>query len=91
MPLHRGPHRDYNEMVIEKVGRIEQSWSKGRTWSDDARHIDALDRLARLQDRLRLNLLDRRRALHLSSKDPRSSVPDFSRLDALAEDLWRKA
>ena len=91
MPLHRGPHRDYNEMVIEKVGRIEQSWSKGRTWSDDARHIDALDRLARLQDRLRLNLLDRRRALHLSSKDPRSSAPDFSRLDALAEDLWRKA
>ena len=23
MPLHRGPHRDYNEMVIERVGCIE--------------------------------------------------------------------
>ena len=91
MPLHRGPHREYNEMVIEKVGRIEQSWSKGRIWSDDARHIDALDRLARLQDRLRLNLLDQRRAPHLSSKDPRSSAPDFADLDALAESLWRKA
>lgn len=23
MPLHRGPHRRYNEMVIERVGRVE--------------------------------------------------------------------
>lgn len=86
MPLH-----DYNEMVIEKIGRIEQSWSRCRARSDDARHIDALDRLARLQDRLRLNLLDQRRASRLSSKDPRRSAPDFADLDALAKDLWRKA
>ncbi|MDG5751403.1 AHH domain-containing protein [Qipengyuania sp. XHP0211] len=91
MPLHRGPHRDYNEMVIEKVGRIEQSWSRSRRWSDDARHFDALNRLARLQDRLRLNLLDQRRAPRLSTKDPRRSAPDFADLDALAEDLWREA
>ncbi|MDP4575107.1 AHH domain-containing protein [Qipengyuania sp. G39] len=91
MPLHRGPHRDYNEMVIEKVGRIEQSWSRLRGRSNDARHIDALDRLARLQDRLRLNLLNPRRAPRLSSKDSRCSAPDFADLDALAEDLWREA
>ena len=91
MPLHRGPHRDYNEMVIEKVGRIEQSWSRRRSRSDDARHIDALNRLGRLQDKLRLNLLDQRRAPRHSSKDPRSSAPDFADLDALAEDLWREA
>lgn len=91
MPLHRGPHRDYNEMVIEKVGRIEQSWSKGRSRRGDAIHMEALDRLGRLQDRLRLNLLDQRRGLHLSSKDPRSSPPDFAHLDALAEYLWHQA
>ena len=90
IPLYRGPHRDYNEMVIEKVGRIEQSWSRRRSRSDDGRHIEALDRLARLQDRLRLNLLDQRRTPHLSSKDPRSWAPDLADLDALAEDLWRK-
>jgi hypothetical protein len=78
-------------MVIEKVGRIEQPWSRRRTRSDDARHVDTLDRLARLQNRLRLNLLDQRRAPHFSSKDPRSSAPGFADLDALAEDLWRKA
>ncbi len=91
MPLHRGPHRDYNEMVIEEVGRIEQLWSGRRRRSDDARNIDALHRLARLQDRLRLNLLDQRRAPRHSSKNPRSSAPDFANLDALAEDLWREA
>jgi hypothetical protein len=78
-------------MVIEKVGRIEQPWSRRRTRSDDARHVDTLDRLARLQNRLRLNLLDQRRAPHFSSKYPRSSAPGFADLDALAEDLWRKA
>ena len=30
MPLHRGPHRRYNELVIERVGRIEASWSQRR-------------------------------------------------------------
>ena len=91
MPLHRGPHREYNDMVIEKVGRVEQSWSRHRSRSDDARHIDALNRLGRLQDRLRLHLLDQRRAPRLSSKDPRSSAPDFADLDILVEDLWREA
>ena len=27
MPLHRGPHHRYNEVVIARVGRIEESWS----------------------------------------------------------------
>lgn len=30
MPLHRGPHRRYNELVIERVGRIEERWSQAR-------------------------------------------------------------
>ena len=27
MLLHRGPHRRYNEVVIARVGRIEEAWS----------------------------------------------------------------
>jgi len=27
LPLHRGPHRHYNEMVIERVGQIERDWT----------------------------------------------------------------
>ena len=31
MPLHRGPHRRYNEVVIARVGRIEATWSTARS------------------------------------------------------------
>lgn len=91
LPLHRGPHREYNQMVIEKVGRIERLWSHHCAQQGDFAHRKALSRLERLQNRLRLNLLDQRSALHLSRKDPRRSSPDFSGLDALAEELWRTA
>ena len=30
LPLHRGPHRTYNELVIERVGQIEASWAAQR-------------------------------------------------------------
>ena len=28
LPLHRGPHRTYNQMVIQRVGEIERGWSR---------------------------------------------------------------
>lgn len=30
LPMHRGPHRRYNEVVIERVGRIESRWAEAR-------------------------------------------------------------
>lgn len=30
LPMHRGPHRDYNAMVIERVGQVESGWSATR-------------------------------------------------------------
>ena len=30
LPLHRGPHRDYNAMVMERIGQIELGWSSAR-------------------------------------------------------------
>jgi hypothetical protein len=30
MPMHRGPHRRYNEIVMERVGRIEARWIQAR-------------------------------------------------------------
>jgi hypothetical protein len=33
MPLHRGPHRRHNEVVIARVGRIEASWASARSSS----------------------------------------------------------
>lgn len=37
LPLHRGPHRDYNCMVIERVGQIEAGWAQLRTRARDRR------------------------------------------------------
>ena len=91
MPLHRGPHRDYNAMVSEKVGQIEAVWSRSRRRRGNSAHAAALGRLARLQDRLRLRLLDRRDPLHRNRRDPLRAEADFSSLDALAEQLWQEA
>ncbi len=88
MPLHRGPHRRYNEMVIERVGRIEESWSAGQANDPEAALLEALERLALLQAALRKRLLSERRRLILNRKDPLGTGFDFSELDAMAEALW---
>lgn len=88
LPLHRGPHRDYNAMVIERVARIERHWSL-RSPGDPARAAEiALMHLAKLQHSLRLNLLDQRKPLRLNRKDPLGKGKDFTHLDAMAEMLW---
>lgn len=88
LPLHRGPHRNYNAMVIERVGQIEQSWSRQRLRDCEEATETALMRLALLQDALRKRLLDHRRPLRLNRNDPLGKDLDFSTLDAMAEALW---
>lgn len=88
MPLHRGPHRRYNEVVIERVGRIEARWSTARRASGEAAAEEALMRLALLQAALRRQLLAERRRVLLNRKDPLGTGFDFSELDAMADALW---
>ncbi|ARU15826.1 AHH domain-containing protein [Croceicoccus marinus] len=102
LPLHRGPHRIYNELVLERVAAIEmswsQSWKKGRTQGGpdkdrSARQradAEALERMALLQRALKRRLLTSSGSpLILNRKDPIGSDVDFSHLDAMAEQLWR--
>ena len=89
LPLHRGPHRDYNHMVIERVGQIEAGWA--RTWprEPEAALAEALMRLRLLQRALRRRLLAHtRRRLSLNRFDPAGRPVDFAELDALADQLW---
>ncbi len=88
LPLHRGPHRTYNELVSERVGQIEAGWSQTRTQTPEVALVDALARLELLQKALRRRLLDQRRRLLLSRKDPLGAGVDFTELDALVDDLW---
>ncbi len=88
LPLHRGPHRRYNEMVIERVGQVESSWQAMRGEDAEQAFIEAVMRLRLLQSALRRRLLSERRRLVLNRKDPLGTGYDFSDLDAMAQALW---
>jgi hypothetical protein len=88
MPLHRGPHRRYNEVVMARVGRIEARWSIVRQHDEAAALAEALLRLHLLQGALRRQLLAQRRRVMLNRKDPLGTGFNFTELDAMAEALW---
>lgn len=89
MPLHRGPHREYNAMVAERVGQIESAWSRRVASCRREANIAALFRLQLLQRALRHRLLDaKRERLLLNRKDPFRSGQDFTELDAMVDQLW---
>ncbi|MXP13971.1 hypothetical protein GRI44_04320 [Altererythrobacter confluentis] len=89
LPLHRGPHRDYNAMVIERVGQVERHWSSARLRAPEIALDNALMRLDLLQRALRRRLLETQgKRLRLNSKDPLGTGLDFTELDAMAELLW---
>lgn len=89
LPLHRGPHRDYNAMVLERVGQVERHWSSDRLRAPEIALNDVLMRLSLLQRALRRRLLETQgKRLQLNSKDPFGNELDFTELDAMAELLW---
>lgn len=88
LPLHRGPHRDYNAMVIERVGQIEAQWSARRLRVPDIAASEALERLRWLQRALRRRLLAQQRPLRLNRHDPLGRDFNFAELDAMADHLW---
>lgn len=88
LPLHLGPHRAYNQMVIERLGAIETSWSRDRRRDGAMAHGTALMRIALLQRALRRRILDVRRPVRFSAADPLGQGRDYTLLDRMAEDLW---
>lgn len=88
LPLHRGPHRAYNTMVIERVGQIEAGWSARRVKAPELALMEALERLQWLQRALRRRLLAEQRPFRLNRHDPVGRDFDFSELDAMADQLW---
>lgn len=89
LPLHRGPHRTYNELVIARVGQIEASWSTTRTRGTEAALVDALMRLSLLQRALRRRLMNPLRDRFLLNRsDPFGQASDFTELDDMADALW---
>lgn len=89
LPLHRGPHRHYNAVVIERVGQVEARWASTWRAAPNRAREEALMRLGLLQRALRRRLLDRRRlSTPLNRFDPVARDLDFSELEAMADALW---
>ena len=88
LPLHRGPHRDYNAMVIERVGGIEAGWAAIRLKAPEIALREAYLGLEQLQQALRRELLSQQRRIRLNRRDPLGAELDFSELDAMADLLW---
>ncbi|WP_423142675.1 AHH domain-containing protein [Parablastomonas sp. CN1-191] len=87
LPLHRGPHRDYNALVEARMGQIEAGWARARLRDPAGAIGHALGRMTLLQRALRGRLLDRKRRLLLSRRDPFADA-DFGELEAMAALLW---
>jgi hypothetical protein len=83
LPLHRGPHRDYNALVEARVGQIEAGWAAARPRAPDRATREAIGRLSVLQGALRRRLLDPRRHFTLNRRDPFAGA-DFRELEAMA-------
>lgn len=88
LPLHLGPHRDYNRMVIDRLGIIEASWSCQRARCEERARSTALMRIALLQSALRKRILDRSRQLRFNRAASLGEGRDFALLDRMAEELW---
>lgn len=89
MPLHRGPHRRYSELVIERAGQIEAGWAIRNRRDSVKAGTQAHMRLGLLQRALRRYLLaPARRRLLLNRRDPFGTGADFSELDAMVDALW---
>lgn len=87
LPLHRGPHRSYNELVMERAGQIEAGWARERAAGSANADFEALMRFDLLQRALRRKLLNPRSWSRkpLNAHDP---ALEFGHLDAMADLLW---
>lgn len=88
LPLHRGPHPHYSELVWQRVGQIERAWSGEIGAGAGAARQSSCMRLALLQRALRRQLLAPGRLARLNTRDPLGKGRDFTALDRMAEQLW---
>lgn len=92
LPLHRGPHRIYNELVLERVGAVEMEWSRNRLRDERGARDCALLRIGLIQRALKRRLSRYgNSALILNRRDPIGRGVDYTSLDAMADTLWGAA
>lgn len=87
MPMHRGPHRRYNELVAIRVAAILLDLER-RYYSLLAR-CEAIERLNLLISTLRRILTGGQTFIMLSRRDPINSQAYFRDIESACDSLWK--
>lgn len=92
LPLHRGPHRVYSDLVLTRMARIETHWHRRCGPMPNSMAADARWRLRLLQSALARSLIDPQARPHvpLNQRDPfrARTGPQDTSIDDLAAMLW---
>lgn len=91
LPLHRGPHRAYSDLVLCRIANIERQWQHQHGAMAHSAAHDARFRLCLLQRALARSLIDPKVRPHvpLNQRDPFRTRADSDRsIDDLAAMLW---
>lgn len=87
LPLHRGPHRHYNDLVAYRVAVILRDMTNRQC--QFAARRDAVQRLAILTAALRNILHQRHPLIALNQRDPFGTRADFTELDGACDRNWQ--
>ena len=86
LPLHRGPHRRYNELVAYRVDAIFRDFDRARCQS--RARFDAVQRIDLLTSALRAVLRRTSPRMSLNQRDPFHSSACFDDLDSACDAIW---
>lgn len=85
LPLHRGPHRLYSDMVAARLDGIARSY---RGPPAPPLLAEAAWRVRMMQAALTRTLAEARLARPLNRFDPMLRAQDFTQIDAMIDRLW---
>lgn len=88
LPLHRGPHRRYNELVAYRVATIFRDF--GCIKHKASARCDAVERIHHLAGALRAVLYRSDPHMSLNQRDPFQSSVNFDNLDGACDLLWQE-
>lgn len=86
LPLHRGPHRRYNELVAYRVASILRDFDC--TAGQPRAHHDVVQRIDLLTTALRAVLRRTHPRMSLNQRDPFHSNTNFHDLDSACDAIW---
>lgn len=86
LPLHRGPHRRYNDLVAHRIAAIFRDFPQ-IGYRQSARY-DAVERIHLLAGALRASLYGSPPRISLNHRDPFNTAVNFTDLDSACDALW---